>query len=153
MSKHITFHRWNSNPWKLYELVGIAWASAWQIVDAPTPERAWLAIANLVGSSIIFVALHIRDRTTSRNVERWAYLALIYSMGVYLSLALHYEGWIGLVHQTNLGVMLVAAIIMGSFHRSMWLTFGRWHIRRKAAQEDELIADAKAIVEHYTDEC
>jgi hypothetical protein len=131
MKKLLTVHRWNSNPWKLYELVFIAYASVWQIVSAPSAALASLSASNMAGSIILFVALHLRDRTASRNVERWAYLALIWSMGWYLTLALAQEGWIGLIRQTNLGVVLVMGIILGSLHRAIFLSLrGRINRRR-----------------------
>lgn len=151
--KRFTLRRWANNPWKLYLLMCIAYASFWQIINAQDSTRAYVSGSNLVGAAILFVSLHLDSRAARHSVERWAYLPLIWSMFVYLSLALEYDGyWAGLWRQENLGVMLTVGIIAGSIHRMVWLTVRPWVIKRRERQTDQLLVDAKAIVEHYTEE-
>lgn len=147
-----TVSRWNSNPWKLWCLLCIMWASMWQVIDG---THAYISVANGVGAFILFVSLHITDNHTRYAVERWAYLPLVWSMSVYLSLALVYEGFMGLVRQENLGVMLTFGIVMGSIHRFIWLGIRSRIVKRRACQnqvDDDLITEAQAIIRHYTQE-
>lgn len=142
LQRWFTLERWNSNPWKLYQLIAIMWAMALQIIDTDHLDHAAVASTLLVGALITLIALHLRDETASRNVERWAYLALIWSMCCYLALAFQGAGWEGLILQQNLGIVLVEAIVVGSFHRMIWLTFrGQLH-RRKVRKEAKKVVVA-----------
>jgi hypothetical protein len=120
MTNPFTLRRWRFQQWQMYLLLGVFYASIWQIVDNHAPERWGIALANLGGSGIALLALHLKDKELSRIIERWAYIALVWSMSCYLALALEDQGWRGVVHQPNLGVVAAEAIILAALHRTLY---------------------------------
>lgn len=151
MKNPFTAHRWNTSAWQMYLLLGIAWASIWQIHDNMAPPRFGISIANLAGALVALIGMHLSDVDTARSVERWGYVMLIWSMSCYLALALRFEGFWGLVHQPNLGIVLTEAVVLAAVHRFIYGLVAKRERKRKAEATIELHEEAKAIVKHYTE--
>ena len=142
MRNPFTLRQWNSRTWQAYSLTFLAWASIWQVVETHGSQWMWLSVANLTGSVLALVAMHLRNPATSRSMERWAYLALIWSMSTYLALALRYEGWQGVFLQPNLGVMLSEAVVCAAIHRTVCTLREDWRRRRRVKREAVAIVAA-----------
>lgn len=139
MSNLFTLRNWSTHAWQMYPLAFIAWASIWQLIDATELGRAGVSVANLVGINITMVGLHLRNRPLGHAIERWGYVCLIWSLSCYLALALHHDGWWGLVHQTNFGVVLPMAVIFAAFHRMVWTALAPRLKRRKIHNQTQIL--------------
>jgi hypothetical protein len=152
MSNPFTLRRWSTNQWQMYLLGFAAWASVWQIIDAPDAGSTGIAIANLVGCLVALLALHLRDSHLMRSVERWAYVMLIWSMSCYLSLALQYEGLDGLWRQPNLGVVAAEAIICAALHRTIYtLVIGRIRRRKIRREAQRMLTQCQSNPSAHSD--
>lgn len=141
MTNPFTLKRWKFQQWQMFLLLGLAWCSIWQIVDNHSPERWGIAVANLGGSSIALLALHLRDHDLSRAIERWAYLALIWAVSCYLSLALQGNWWALVLHQPNLGVVAAEAIVLACIFRTIYtVVCKRVHERKVKRRADEILS-------------
>lgn len=137
MRHWFTFYRWRQHQWQMYALIAIAWASGWQIHNAPGWSQTALSWANLAGALVCLFALHLRDTEDSRAVERWGTIMLVWSISAYLALALQHEGWWGLIDQPNFGIVLPGAIILASVHRFIHTIVARRVERRKSRTQHE----------------
>lgn len=152
MSNPFTARRVLQYPWQLWQIVAIGYGSAWQIHDATMLAQRWVSFANLAGVLVALLSMIITDRETSRSVERWAYVMLIWSMSVYLSLALAQEGLWGLVNQPNFGVLLSGAVILAAIHRIVWTIWARRSRRKHVKVVNEIIAEVLPVADVTAEE-
>ena len=137
MRRWLTLTRWRAHQWQIYALFAIAWASGWQIHNAPGLSQTALSWTNMTGALVILFALHLRDTEDSRAVERWGTVMLVWSLSAYLTLALQGDGWWGLIDQPNLGIVLPGAVVLASVHRFVHTLVARRQERRKAQEKHE----------------
>lgn len=152
MSNPFTARRVLQYPWQLWQIVAIGYGSCWQIHDSTMLAQRWVSFANLAGAVVALLSMLIADRETSRAVERWAYVMLIWSMSVYLSLALAQEGLWGLVNQPNFGVLLSGAVILAATHRIVWTIWTRRRQRKHVQVVNDIVTDTLPIIAAVTPE-
>jgi hypothetical protein len=91
-----TARRWLTNPIKMF-VVGMLWQANFQQLALTGPvaslagdldyrSRLYLTLANLIGGCVCFYALHIRDFELSLWWELSAYLSLIGTLGMWITL-------------------------------------------------------------------
>lgn len=153
----LTARRVIQYPWQFWQIFMIGVGSAWQIYDSSVMAQMGASIANLAGAIVCLVSMVIRDRDHSRSVERWGYFMLLWSMGLYLSLALQEDGWWGLVNQPNFGVLLTEAVLLAALHRMIWVLYttraNRKAVKRCNGLIDQALkdfgpTDARALEDH-----
>lgn len=121
-----TMRRWLTNPFKVC-LVAMLWQANFQqlALTGPSPSvagdldyrgRLFLTVANLIGGCIAFVGLHLRDFEMSLWIEVSAYISLIGTLGI----------WITLIYltvplpNTSYGLNATEAFVLAAVIRS-WL--------------------------------
>lgn len=138
--RFFTIRRVLTYPWQFWQIWMIGVGSAWQIYDSTMMAKTGASIANLVGALVALFSMVIRNKDTSRAVERWAYIMLIWSMSTYLNFALKQEGWWGLVNQPNFGVLLSEAVILAALQRTIYTIWcGRLKKRKIKREAEELL--------------
>lgn len=147
--KWFTLYRWRTHQWQMYALMAIIWGSGWQIHDAVDMTHTGLSWANLAGGLVMLIGLHLCDKEDSRSMERWGSVMLLWSMSAYLALALRFDGWMGLFHQANFGVLLGEAVVVATLHRFIYTIMATRVDKRKAKEvhEASLILDDLGLLE------
>lgn len=131
-----TMHRWNANPFQMYNLFLLLQVSINQVVIGVPDNSAQaflsreaqiaLAVCNLIGAAIAAYALHLRDKETALWIELSAYAALAGSLGIYVVLVLVLFP----MPNTSFGLALSEAFVLASLHRAVWI-FWYKHAKHK----------------------
>lgn len=88
---HFTLARWLSQSFMMCGVGLLMQASVWQLVlgntqlvmtygELTTTSARYLSVANLIGTAIVFYALHLRDWEQSLWVEVSGYAAMLWSL-------------------------------------------------------------------------
>lgn len=136
MRRTYTLHRWLTNPFKIC-IVAMLWQANFQQLALTGPiasmagdldyqSRLFLTLANLVGACICFYSLHLRDFEMSIWIELGSYIALIGTLGL----------WVTLVYltiplpNTSYGLNLTEAVIIGACIRAPLILIYKRALRR-----------------------
>lgn len=147
LRRTFTMHRWATNPFQLYSLFLLMQVSANQIVIGVPfngPQEALdrqaqiaLAACNLLGSLICVYGLHLRNLDRALWVELCGYVALVGSLGIFVTLVFLMQP----LPNTSFGLALSEAFVLASLHRSIQI------IRYKLARRhDQLVIDKAAAL-------
>jgi hypothetical protein len=128
-----TLRRWLSQPFMLCGVGLLQQASIWQLVlgnsqtvmtsgELAPRSVVFLSIANLVGSTIVFYGLHLRDWEQSLSLELSGYLSMIWPLLL----------WVALVYldvplpNTSYGLNLTEGFVIASGIRIVLILRYRW---------------------------
>jgi hypothetical protein len=139
--RRFTLQRWNTDPWQMYPLALLVWASFWQIRQGWLDGDTWgktimlVSVANMVGAGIALFGLHLRFIRASLRMEVCGYISLVWSLFCYLGYASG-GSWAGLFVTTSLGIVLTEAVLLSALHRLLWIALApriiRWRVERRA---------------------
>jgi len=118
-----TFARWRVNEWQMLAC-GLIWqATIWQLTlskadikvlsclgEVDLKSQIALTCANLVGSSLAFYALHLRDLEVSLWVELCGYMSLVGTLGIWILMVYIREP----LPNTGFGLNLTEAFVLAS---------------------------------------
>lgn len=127
--------RWNTNPYQLWATAFLVVVSLSQVIigvapgtiftEIERPVQLTVAIANLIGSTVVIIGLHLRNKEVGIQLELLGAITLVATMAWYCYNTLHRQT----LASTTLGFGLAEAFVFGTLHRSIQiitLNYAKW---------------------------
>jgi hypothetical protein len=137
MRAHYTLQRWLSQSFMMCGVGLMQQASLWQLVlgntqlvmtngELHTSSAIYLSVANLVGTSIVFYALHLRDWEQSLWLELCGYAAMLWSLLLWITLVY----FVVPLPNTSYGLNLTEGFVIASGIRGVLILRYKRALRR-----------------------
>lgn len=131
-----TLRRWLTKPFMLCGVGLLQQASIWQLVlgnsqvgmtfnELDPKSVVYLSVANLAGTSIVFYGLHLRDWEQSVRMEAAGYLAMLWSLLLWITLVY----FVVPLPNTSYGLNLTEGFVIASGIRTVLILRYEWAMR------------------------
>lgn len=132
-----TWHRWLTQSFMMCGVGLLQQASIWQLVlgntqlvmtygELNTSSATYLSVANLIGTTIVFTGLHLRDWELALLMELSGYAAMLWSLLLWITLVY----FVVPLPNTSYGLNLTEGFVIASGIRAVLILRYKWALHR-----------------------